>query len=150
MSIFGDGLVSICHKLPTERFLNGGFNTGNFYGWTQDTSLIVTDRVYEGSYSCRIAGFLKWVQQLFVDPPLKEDIITFEFWNQGEARNFIIYYDDTEVEGVTSTDPTSWVKTDLMAHSAFLGIPEGALIKGIRIKSIFGVWTWVDGFTCIA
>lgn len=139
-------------KPAEERFVNGGFETGGWTGWTHSSEEISTEQAHSGTYSCR--GFYAggWIRQMFSSPyAIKEDVETFEFWGYGTRRGQIsIFYNGGQTAFMFRlTDTTTeWVKTDILALSIFINLPAGATIEGVEYATVLVV-DFVDDFSCV-
>lgn len=85
-----------------EAFVNAGFETGDFTGWTQFQASIDTTHPHTGTY----AAFLYecWLRQSFTPIPVSK-IIAFTFW----ARNYnsgMTHYHDVYIHYTDETQDT--------------------------------------------
>ena len=153
-SIGAKGLV--CPATGVEQFVNGGFETGDFTGWTATGDFAVVDYLpYQGTYHARSLVSGATISQTFANPiPVACFAVSsiFRIYLQGGyflspahsdgADIYIVYTDLTETHiHYEVTADFTWEQVNLKPY-----LEAGKTVKGIRIQSyVVGNNCDVDG-----
>jgi hypothetical protein len=86
-------------KAVTERMVNGGFEAGDFTGWTNhaDATVVSTEK-HSGTYSCRLAyvSVFSYVKQTISGGVQVSGVTSFGFWYKIEGSYYMgVYVLDT-------------------------------------------------------
>jgi hypothetical protein len=148
-----------------EQIVNGGFETGDFTGWTVIDTPVIRDATwatpYEGNYCAELAdtGVFGGVAQTFLESipsTCFKDTSVFEVHLRGnrefsppkgsKANIYIVYTDDSETQ-ITweASGAFVWEAVDLKNY-----VEAGKTVKGIRIYPVVtGFYVRLDGCSLI-
>jgi hypothetical protein len=131
-----------------EQIVNGGFETGDFTGWTKtgDPWIVNWDK-HSGIYGCETWTINDSIEQEF-GAIAYECISTFKFWTKqsfdtvtAELEVTVTYDDDTQLQWIEGhRGHVNWIETDVKAK-----LDPTKKVKKIKFRQIVGVDTngWV-------
>jgi len=127
--------------------VNGGFETGDFTGWTNDGCELVTNPVHSGQYACHIIDEQS-IRQDFPDIP-KTQIRALNFYSYlggaDNGNNFVeLGYSDETTTTIVIGYSSEWLFYDLLAN-----IPDGKELRYIKFQQNAAVDWYVDDITLI-
>lgn len=147
------GLISVGGA--TEQIVNGGFETGDFTGWTvgnddefdNNPPTISTAQKHSGTYSTKFEyNSASWVKRTFGTPIPVNTVSSLGYWVYCATAclyptTIISYSDDfsTIVGGSGDFPINTWVYVDLMPS-----LKAGRHITSIEISQLYWYDTWID------
>jgi len=105
-----------------EYIVNGGFEYGNFTGWTCTDGEVTSTNPHTGNYCAKIyPSGQRTLAQTLSDYPATSDITTFEFYyrnpNTSNSASVIIGYTDNSSTTVSLDNGVSeWTKVNLIPY----------------------------------
>jgi len=131
-----------------EQVVNGGFETGDFTGWTNNGADISTQYVHSGTYSAFL--YSASIQQDFATPILKECIESFGFWVYFIDTGILpdawcdVYFSDGDMISVPILQIAGWTYYDILAQ-----IPNGKSVSYFVFRAGSTYWYWLDDVSLI-
>lgn len=129
-----------------EQVTNGGFELGNFTGWTQSGSQIVTDKKRSGIYSAKL--WSSWVRQDF-SPPIPKECIesfgfytTYDYWYPTPDYVELHFSDETYIT-IYFPRGGGWNYCNLLPW-----VPDGKSVSYFKIVSVDSPF-WLDDASLI-
>jgi hypothetical protein len=145
--------IKIEPVFATEEITNGGFEAGDFTGWTNGTGAYVVETVakHSGLYACLLEQYAteSWVNQTLPTIAVS-DIATFEFWayniaGDNQVKVTVAYLgSSTEVMWFTASS------VEYTLHDILANLTLGEYVTSLRIEVVgTDALTWIDDVSLI-
>lgn len=143
--------------VPTERWRNGGFETGDFTAYNHGIGAYVVETVahHTGLYACLLEYYATeaWIWQFLLEAVPVSSIASFSFWSiniagSNKLRVTVTYSDDsTEIIAFTiGPDSEGYKEYDLLPY---LNTSKSVLAARFEVYETDAL-TWIDDISLMA